>query len=67
MSYSHQEARYELDNRIEEALHSRNTEALSELADIIKEQGDDETAEMLKTTARRLNNEDWSYDESINN
>jgi GTP cyclohydrolase I len=67
MSYSVQEARWELDNRIEEALHQEDAEALAELSQIMKKIGDDETAEMLKDTLHRINKDDWAYDESINN
>jgi hypothetical protein len=67
MSYSIQEAIEEQNAAIDQALQSRDSEALYQLADIVKEQGEDELAEELTAAARRIDREDWSYDVSVNN
>lgn len=49
------------------AINSRDSEALVKLAQIVKEQGDDEQAEDLLAEAKRIEKEDWAYDEAIGN
>lgn len=67
MSYSIQETQGEQDQMIDEALQTRDSEALYNLAAAIKEQGEDELAETLLNKAKQIDKEDWSYDEANNN
>lgn len=67
MSYSIREASAEQQQAIVAAINFRDSEALCKLAQIVKEQGDDEQAEALLTEARKIEKEDWAYDNSINN
>lgn len=67
MSYTHQDAQIEQDELIRTALDTRDSEQLRQMAEMLKEQGEDEEADRLLKTARRFETEDWAYDESINN
>lgn len=67
MSYSIYEASAEQQQAIVAAINSRDSEALYQLAQIVKEQGDDEQAEDLLTEARKIEKEDWAYDNAIGN
>lgn len=67
MSYSTAEAGAELDQMIVAAINSRDSEKLFQLAQVVKEQGDDENAEALLTEAKRIEKEEWSYDNAIGN
>ena len=67
MSYSIYEADVEQQQDIVAAINSRDSEALVKLAQIVKEQGDDEQAEALLTEAKRIEKENWAYDEAIGN
>lgn len=67
MSYSIQYATAEQEQEIVNAINSRDCEALFKLADIIKEQGDDENAEALLTEAKRFEKEDWMFDQERDN
>lgn len=67
MSYSIQYANAEQTQAIVAAINSRDSEALYRLAGIMKEQGDDENAEALLTEARKIEKEDWAYDNAMGN
>lgn len=67
MSYSIREAGAEQQQAIVAAINSRDSEALYNLAQIVKEQGDDEQAEVLLTEAKKIDREDWAYDNAIGN
>lgn len=67
MSHSPKQAIDDREQEVFEALNSKDSEAIYHLADLFKEEGEDERAEELLKIARRWNDEDWSYDESINN
>jgi hypothetical protein len=64
MSYTIQEARLEQDMNIVDAIVTRDSEALYQLAGIVKEQGDDEEAERLQTIARQIDREDSQQDQA---
>lgn len=64
MSYTIKEAIEEQTAAIDEALQTRDSEALYQLADTVKEQGEDELAETLLKTARQIDREDNYHDES---
>lgn len=67
MSYSPKAAIDEQTAAIDEALQTRDSEALYQLADIVKEQGEDELAETLLKTAKTIDREESLYDEANNN
>lgn len=67
MSYSIGEAYQDLNSEVEEALEEADYFKLKDLARIIKKQGDDEWAEELLKTARKIENDEWAYDEAIGN
>jgi len=67
MSYSIEEAQRDQDRAIYEALDTRDSEALYQLADALKEQGEDEEADQLLKVARKIDNEDNAYDQSRDN
>jgi len=67
MSYSHQEAQLERDEAIFNALDTRDSEALYQLAGILKEEGDDEQAAHLLKVARRIDDEDQAFDQERDN
>lgn len=67
MSYTLKEAKGERENDILLALSTRDSEALYHLANLTKEEGDDETAETLIKTAKRIDNEDWAFDRERDN
>lgn len=52
---------------IELALMTRDSEALYRLASLEKEEGNDEVAEDLQAHAKRIDREDWAYDNAIGN
>lgn len=62
MSYSIYEASAEQQQAIVAAINSRDSEALYQLAQIVKEQGDDEQAEALLTEARKMDTEEGTED-----
>lgn len=55
------------DQDIFNALHTRDSEELRRLASLCKGDGEDEQADLLLDAAKRVDREDWSYDESIGN
>jgi hypothetical protein len=67
MSYSPTEAQLERDEAVFNALDTRDSETLHQLAALYKEEGDDEEAARLLQTARNIDREDNAYDESIGN
>lgn len=67
MSYSHKEANQEQDEAIFNALDTRDSEALYQLAQVVKEQGDDEQAETLLRVAKRIDEEDGAFDNNRDN
>ena len=67
MSYSIQEAKHDQDQMIMDAIAERDSEKLFQLADIVKEQGDDEVAETLLKQAKDIERDDWAYDEFKDN
>lgn len=67
MSYSIKQAKDERQTDIFNALETRDSEALYQLADLEKEEGNDEYAEALQQHAKRIDKEDWGYDEANNN
>lgn len=67
MSYSIDKAKDERQLEIEEAINARNSEALYHLAGLEKEEGNDEVAEDLLTRAKKIDREDWAYDEAKDN
>jgi len=67
MSCSHQEAQLERDEAIFNALDTRDSEALYQLAGLEKEEGNDEQAAELIRVARMIDKADWAYDNAIGN
>lgn len=67
MEYSAAYDKEEREQEVHLALETRDAEHLHRLADLFKAEGDDEMAETLKNYAKRIDREDWSYDESIGN
>lgn len=67
MGYSAAYAKDERNQEVRLALEARDAEHLCRLADLFKAEDDDEMAETLKNHAKRIDKEDWSYDESIGN
>jgi len=67
MSYSINEAKNDQALDIDLALQLRDSSALYTLAAQVKEQGDDEHAEVLRDIARRIDREDMAYDEARDN
>lgn len=67
MSYSTKEARMELQDAVEQAIHHRDVEVMIALARRYKNMRDDEYADELRSLARKWEQEDWAYDESIDN
>lgn len=63
MSYSIAQARTEQDNMIIDAIVTRDSEALYQIAGIVKEQGEDEEAERLLTIAKQIDWEDAQADQ----
>lgn len=61
------DAEYDQVSAIEHALHTRDSEALFQLASELKEQGDDEEAEKLRTIAKTIDREDNMHDEITDN
>jgi hypothetical protein len=67
MSYSHKEASMEQDEAIFNALDTRDSEALYQLASLLKEQGEDENAERLIKVAKTIDEEDNAFDNNRDN
>jgi hypothetical protein len=67
MSYTQQDARIELGMLIDETLDNRDIEKAFELREIFAKAGDYEQAEAWDKQAKQWENEDWAYDNSINN
>ena len=58
MSYTKNEAKGEREEAISNALQSRDSEALYQLAEQYKEENDDEYAETLRFAAKKVDQED---------
>lgn len=67
MSYSMKEANEERSQEVTTALQTRDSEALYQLAALYKEEGEDEYAETLLMAAKKIDREDWAYDEAKDN
>lgn len=67
MSYSTKEALGEQQNAIYEALNSENPYEITQMAKILKAQGEDEEAERLLNVARSISRGEWAYDEANGN
>jgi hypothetical protein len=67
MSHNITDAIIDQNSRIDLALETRDSEALYQIAEEVKEQGEDELAETLLASAKRIDREDWSYDAANNN
>jgi hypothetical protein len=67
MSYSHNEANMEQEEAIFNALDTRDSEALYQLASLLKEQGEDENAERLIKAAKTIDEEDNAFDNNRDN
>lgn len=65
--YQQTDAEFKQAQAIDQALETRDIEAMYRLAAEIKEQGDDEEAERFIKIAQRWNHEDWAHDEANNN
>lgn len=52
---------------IECALMTNDSEALYRLAQLEAKEGNDEYAHALLAEARRIDREDWAYDEAVDN
>lgn len=60
-------AHLEREHDVNVAINTRDSEALYNLASYYKKEGEDETADQLLTIAKKIDREDWAYDESIGN
>jgi hypothetical protein len=58
MSYLNQKAKGEREEAVQQALQSRDSEALYKLAELYKEEGEDEYAETLRFAAKKVDQED---------
>lgn len=67
MSYAIIEAKNEEMNAIETAIKQRDVEGLFRLARIAKKAGNDEFAEILIDNAKKIDREDWVFDEERDN
>jgi phage shock protein A len=67
MSYTTREAKNERTLEVELAQMTRDSEALYSLARQFKEEGEDEIAEELLAQAKKIDREDWAYDEHRDN
>lgn len=67
MSYSPRQAVDERRAEVYTATKEEDAEKLYHLAAQFKEEGDDELAEDLYKIARRIERDEWSYDEANNN
>lgn len=63
MGYSIKEAIDERQQEVDKALQESDSEKLFQLAELFKEEGDDEEAEVLLATAKRIERDEWAYDE----
>lgn len=63
MSYTPQDFGTELTWAIHEALHTRDSEALLILARELKKLGEDEEADRLRLTAKKIRDEDDYHDQ----
>lgn len=67
MSYSITHSKMERVQEIEEALGTRDMEKLFKLAEKESKEGNDEYAEILRDNAKRIDREDWQFDEARDN
>ena len=67
MSYSNKEAKDERDLDLDTILNTRDSEGAHQLANQLKEEGDDELAEKLQTLAKKWDEEDDSFDQERDN
>ena len=67
MSYSIAQAKDERSIQVNQALQERDTTMLHVLSELYKEEGEDETADELRTIAKRIDRDDWAYDNAIGN
>lgn len=68
MSYTIYDAKADTMTMFEEALHSEDSSKVYHVANKLAAiPGWDEEANVLLAQARRLQNDDWAYDESVNN
>ena len=63
MSYLNQKAKGEREEAVQQALQSRDSEALYHLAGLYKEEGDDEYAETLIMAAKKIDADDAQEDQ----
>ena len=64
MSYNPQAER---DDEVSTALQTRDAAALLRLARLYKKEDEDEYAETLQMAAKKIEEEDWAYDEAKDN
>lgn len=55
------------DEAITNAINTRDVSTLYKIAEWEKKEGNDEEADKLVKEAKRIDSEDWAYDESIGN
>ena len=67
MSTSKEDAKIEREYEIDEALNTRDSEGAYQLANQLKEEGDDELAEKLQTLAKKWDGENDAYDNERDN
>jgi hypothetical protein len=67
MSYTIQDAKFELQQDFEHALNTDDMEFVADVAKRLKLAGEDEDAEVLRNIINKANNDDWAYDNFINN
>ena len=68
MSYTIQDAQIETQQMFEDALQSTDTEFVATVAQrLASVAGWEEEADTLRQIARRLSDDEWAYDRSINN
>lgn len=67
MSYAITYAKAEEMTAVETAVEQRDVEGLFKLARVAKKAGNDEFAEILVDNAKRIDREDWAYDEAVDN
>lgn len=67
MSYTIEDARYELQQDFEHALNTDDMEFVADVAERLKLAGEDEDAEVLRNIISQAHNDDWAYDEYRDN
>ena len=67
MSYSPKAAIDERATDVYHAIQTRDIEGLYHLANLYKKEGYDDIAEALQADARKMEKEEWAYDEANNN